>query len=405
MDNITLAKEDIKYIWHPCTQMKIHEEFPIIPIKSGYGVYLEDFDGNKYIDAISSWWVNLFGHNNSYINGKVKEQLETLEHTIFAGFSHLQAINLAKRVTKLTNMDKVFFADNGSSSVEIAIKLAFHYYKNSGEIRPYILSLQNSYHGETIGALSVSDLGLYRDIYEPILIKNIVSPIDIDKFEEILKTNHHKINSFIFEPFVQCAGGMQMYSEEFLYSAKELCKKYNILMIADEIAVGFGRTGKMFATDFADIMLLSKGLTGGYMPLALVLMKNYIYDSFYCEYGKGRDFLHSHSYTANPIACSAANAVLDIFENDNIIEKNRDLIEYISTKLSNIQSNKIKNIRQKGMICAMDIENLNSFEFRKKASDMGVILRPLGNVVYIMPPYVTSKSEIDTIFEVIETLC
>jgi len=416
MKNSEIMQKDLQYNWHPCTQMKDHEFLPIIPIKKGKGVYLEDFEGNRYIDAISSWWVNLFGHSNEYINSKIKSQLETLEHVIFAGFTHEGAVRLGERLCKLTGFDKVFYADNGSSAVEVALKMSFHYWKNKGEVRDLFFSLENSYHGETIGALSVGDVGLYKDTYKEILIKNIAIPIPKDKSEEetnkalknarvMFEKYHKKVSALIIEPLVQCAGYMKMHSPLFVKGLKELCEEFNIHMIADEIAVGFGRTGSMFACDQAgikpDFMCLSKGLTGGYLPLSVVLTTNDVYMAFYCDYTELKAFLHSHSYTANPLGIAAANATLDIFENENVIEKNKSKSKYIWESMQKfLDLPNVKEIRQTGMISAVEMidypwqerKGLKVYEYGLKN---GVLLRPLGNVIYFMPPYIIEKEEID----------
>jgi adenosylmethionine-8-amino-7-oxononanoate aminotransferase len=421
MKNSQIMQKDLLYNWHPCTQMKDHEFLPLIPIKKAKGVYLEDFEGNRYIDAISSWWVNLFGHSNEYINSKIKEQLEILEHVIFAGFTHEGAIKLGERICKLTGFDKVFYADNGSSAVEVAIKMSFHYWKNKGKVRPYFFSLQNSYHGETIGALSVGDVGLYKDTYKEILIKNITIPIPKDKSEEetnkalkkareVFEKYHKEVSALIIEPLVQCAGYMKMHSPLFVKGLKNLCEEFDVHLIADEIAVGFGRTGTMFACEQAnikpDFMCLSKGLTGGYLPLSLVLTTDEIYMAFYCDYEELKAFLHSHSYTANPIAIAAANATLDIFEKENVIEKNQEKSKYIWQKMQKFKELKnVKEIRQTGMISAVEMidypwqerKGLRVYEFGLK---YGVLLRPLGNVIYFMPPYVINYEEIDKMIDV-----
>ncbi|MEO1923699.1 MAG: adenosylmethionine--8-amino-7-oxononanoate transaminase [Nautiliaceae bacterium] len=421
MKNSEIIQKDLQYNWHPCTQMKDHEFLPMIPIKKGEGVYLYDFEENKYIDAISSWWVNLFGHKNPYINKKIKEQLEKLEHVIFAGFTHEGAVRLGERICSLTGFDKVFYADNGSSAVEVAIKMSFHYWKNKGKIKPLFFSLENSYHGETIGALSVGDVGLYKDTYKEILIKNVTIPIPEDKSEEkalqtlkkarkIFEEYHKEVSALIIEPLVQCAGYMKMHHPIFVKGLKKLCEEFEIHMIADEIAVGFGRTGTMFACEQAgikpDFMTLSKGLTGGYLPLSLVLTTNEIYSAFYCDYEEMKAFLHSHSYTANPIAIAAANATLDIFENEPVIENNEKKASYI---WKNIQKFKelpnVKNIRQTGMITAIEMidypwrerRGLKVYEYGLKN---GVLLRPLGNVIYFMPPYIINYDEIDKMIQV-----
>ena len=414
-------QKDLQFNWHPCTQMKDHEFLPLIPIKKAKGIYLEDFEGNRYIDAISSWWVNLFGHSNRYINKKVKKQLKKLEHIIFAGFTHKGAIKLSKRLSKLTNMDKVFYADNGSSAVEIALKMAYHYYLNKGEKRELFFSLKNSYHGETLGALSVGDVELYKDTYKPLLIKSIQLPIPKDKTdkeakkalkecEEFFREYHKQVSSLIIEPLVQCAGYMKMHSPLFVKGLRELCDKYDIKLILDEIAVGFGRTGSMFAYEQAgikgDFLCLSKGLTGGYMPLSVVLTTNEIYREFYCDYKELKAFLHSHSYTANPLAISSANAVLDIFEKKDIIKKNKKKSKYIWNRVQKFKQLKnVKEIRQTGMITAIEMidypfEKRAGLEVYKYGLKNGVLLRPLGNVIYFMPPYIIKYKEIDKMIEV-----
>jgi adenosylmethionine-8-amino-7-oxononanoate aminotransferase len=430
MTNTNLVDIDLQYIWHPCTQMKDHESLPLIPIKYGKGVYLYDFEGNRYIDAISSWWVNLFGHSNEYINSKIKEQLNQLEHVILAGFTHKPAIDLAQKLVNLTpkGLDKLFFADNGSSAVEIALKMSYHYFKNKNIYKDTFLSLTNSYHGETLGALSVGDVTLYKDTYKPLLIKNIQTPVPKDKtinsankalniLEDILKKEHKKISAFIIEPLIQGAGSMHMYHPAYIKGARELTKKYDIHLIADEIMTGFGRTGTMFGVQQAnitpDFMTLSKGLTGGYLPLSVVLTTNEIYNAFYCDYKEHKAFLHSHSYTGNPLACSAALATLDIFENEDIINSNKIKSDYIAKSLEKLKKlNRVKNIRQTGMISAFDIdgniEDRIGLQVYKYGLQQGVLLRPLGNTIYFMPPYIITNQEIDkminTAYEAVEKL-
>ncbi|HIE35375.1 MAG TPA: adenosylmethionine--8-amino-7-oxononanoate transaminase [Campylobacterales bacterium] len=431
MTNSELTKRDLRHIWHPCTQMKDHEILPLIPIKKGKGIYLYDFDGNRYIDAISSWWVNLFGHSNEKINQKIKEQLDQLEHVIFAGFTHEPIVKLSENLVEITpkGLNRCFYADNGSSAVEVALKMSFHYHKNSGKIKPFFVSLKNSYHGETIGALSVGDVELYKDTYKEILIKTIQSDVPKDMSEEAAKEAaeslekifieyHEKISAFIVEPLIQCAGYMHMYHPLFLRLSYNLCKKYGIHFIADEIAVGFGRTGVMFACEKAniapDFLCLSKGLTGGYLPLSVVLTTDEIYFKFYCDYNDYKAFLHSHSYTGNPLACSAANATLEIFKEEKIIEKNREKISYINKKLEKFKELKnVKEVRQTGMVAAIELMGydpkqrvgLKVYQYGLKN---GVLLRPLGYVVYFMPPYIINFEEIDkmmdTAFEGIKSL-
>ncbi|ACZ12443.1 adenosylmethionine--8-amino-7-oxononanoate transaminase [Sulfurospirillum deleyianum] len=418
-----LIEEDLKYIWHPCTQMKDHETLPLVPIKKGEGVYLYDFEDNAYIDGVSSWWVNLFGHCHPYINQKVKEQIDTLEHVIFAGFTHEPIIQLSQRLCALApkGLQKCFYADNGSSAIEVALKMSFQYHKNRGEKRPFFVSLSNSYHGETIGALAIGDVKLYKEIFEDILLQTLQAPVPKDQSEEaareaalglekVFQAYEGKVAAFIIEPLVQCAGGMHMYHPLYITLARKLCDSYDIHLIADEIAVGFGRTGKMFACEYAgvspDFMTLSKGLTGGYLPLSVVLTTQKVYEAFYGDYVEFKAFLHSHSYTGNPLACSAANATLDIFEQESILEKNEEKIAFIAEQLERFKAlPNVQTIRQTGMIAAVELKeypidfrvNLKIFEYAMKK---GVILRPLGNIVYFMPPYVITCKEIERMMDV-----
>lgn len=425
MNNIQMAQRDLKVLWHPCTQMKDHETLPMTPIAKGEGVYLEDFEGNRYIDAISSWWVNLFGHANPYINQKIKEQLETLEHVILAGFTHEGVVRLSERLIELSpeGLTRCFYADNGSSAIEVALKMSYHFHRNRGEERPLFVSLSESYHGETLGALAVGDVALYKETYEPLLIRSIQTPTPRDQsveaaleaaeaFAALLRERGREISALIVEPLVQCAGGMKMYHPRFLIEAKRLCEEHGIHFIADEIAVGFGRTGTLFACEQAgitpDFMALSKGLTGGYLPLSVVLMTDDVYDAFYCDYDPLRSFLHSHSYTGNALACAAANATLDIFQTEDVIEKNRCLIELIAKELKRFERFKqVREVRQCGMIAAIELKGFDPKErvglkIHQFCLDRGVLIRPLGGVIYIMAPYVITESEMIRVFDAIE---
>lgn len=421
--NTKMMQRDLEVIWHPCTQMKDHETLPLVPIKSGKGVYLYDFDGNAYIDAVSSWWVNIFGHANESINNKVKAQIDTLEHVLLAGFTHEPAIELAHKLVNITPKDlaKVFYVDNGSSAVEAALKMSYHYHLNRGKRKALFLSLTNSYHGETIGALSVGDVQLYKETYEPLLIANMQVPVPKDQsinaanealaaLEETLKERSDEIAAFIIEPLIQGAGGMHMYHPSYLVGARDLTQKYDVHLIADEIMTGFGRTGKMFACDHAEIspdfMTLSKGLTGGYLPLSVVMTTNDVYQAFYCDYNEHKAFLHSHSYTGNPLACAAALATMEIFEQNDILGENEKKSSYIKEKLEKFSSlSNVKEIRQQGMVTAIELEGYESTEriglkVYEYALAQGVLLRPLGHVIYFMPPYVISYEEIDKMIEV-----
>ena len=421
--NAMMMQRDLEVIWHPCTQMKDHETLPLIPIRSGKGVYLYDFEGNSYIDAVSSWWVNLFGHANTQINAKIKAQLDTLEHVLLAGFTHEPAVELAHKLVNITPEDlrKVFYVDNGSSAVEAALKMSYHYHLNSGKRKPVFLSLTNSYHGETIGALSVGDVALYKETYEPLLISNmqVAVPKDqsraaaveaLDLLEQVLMERSDEIAALILEPLIQGAGGMHMYHPDYLTGARVLTQKYDVHLIADEIMTGFGRTGKMFAFDHTDVspdfMTLSKGLTGGYLPLSVVMTTNDVYSAFYCDYNEYKAFLHSHSYTGNPLACAAALATLDIFEQNDVLAENEKKAVYIKERLKRFESlPNVKEVRQQGMVAAIELQGYDireriGLKLYEYALTQGVLLRPLGHIIYFMPPYIITYDEIDRMMDV-----
>lgn len=438
-DLSSLQAKDLQYIWHPCSQMKDYETFPPIVIKKGEGVFLEDMDGKKYLDAVSSWWVNLFGHANQRINEALYKQANKLEHVIFANFSHEAAIELAERILKVVpkGLSKVFFGDNGSSAVEIALKLSFQYHQQIGlEKKTKFIALSDAYHGETLGALSVGDLDLYSKIYKPLLLdvlrvegpncyrckysqqRDTCEAQCFEQMEKMVKERHEEISAVIIEPVVQCAAGMKIYSPEYLRKLKKLCQEHSINLIADEIAVGFGRTGEMFACNHAgitpDIMCLSKGLTAGYLPMALTLMTEEIYNAFYDDYSTLKAFLHSHSYSGNALGCAVAVETLRIFEEENIIQKNKVksqmLKEKLTTQLKGIPQ--IGEIRQIGMIGAIELvkdqktkagfawQERVGYQIYKIALSKGVLLRPLGNIIYFMPPYVITEDEIDLMIKV-----
>ncbi|MCE3038394.1 adenosylmethionine--8-amino-7-oxononanoate transaminase [Helicobacter anatolicus] len=418
-----LAQEDLKYIWHPCTQMQDHESIPLIPIKRGEGVYLYDFENRSYIDGISSWWVNIFGHCNPYISQKLKDQVENLEHVLLAGFTHKPVIELSKRLCELlpNPLNKCFYADNGSSAIEVALKMSFHKAQIEGKRKTKFLSLRNAYHGETLGALSVGNVDLYKKIYAPLLLDCIEVDVpngdeyekEIIAFKEVVTRNHQNICAFILEPLVQCAGNMNMYSKKFVKEAVEFARSYDIEIIFDEIAVGFGRTGSLFALEqcevIPDYLCLSKGITGGFLPLAVVVTTDEIYQSFYAPYKQiHKAFLHSHSYTGNPLACACANAVLDIFEKENVVEKNKELSLYIQGRLNKLSDFKnVENIRHCGMIFAFDLRVKKyrvGLSFFQEVLKEGVLLRPLGNTIYFMPPYVITRDQVDKVFDSVEKI-
>ena len=421
--NSEIMRRDLDVIWHPCTQMKDHETLPLIPIKSGKGIYLYDFDGNKYIDAVSSWWVNIFGHCNEDINSRIKSQLDTLEHVLLAGFTHEPAVELAHKLVKLTppELKKVFYVDNGSSAVEAALKMSYHYHLNQGKCKPVFLSLTNSYHGETIGALSVGDVALYKETYAPLLIQNMQVPVPKDQsidaakeallvLERVLKENSAEIAALIVEPLIQGAGGMHMYHPYYLAGARRLTKEYDVHLIADEIMTGFGRTGQMFACEHAkispDFMTLSKALTGGYLALSVVMTTEDIYQAFYCDYNEHKAFLHSHSYTGNPLACAAALATLEIFEENDILGENEKKSKYIMSSIKKFELlDNVKEVRQQGMVTAIELKGYTSEEriglkIYEYALTQGVLLRPLGHIIYFMPPYIITYEEIDKMIAV-----
>ena len=431
--NQALMNRDLEVLWHPCTQMKDHPALPIIPIRRGEGVWLEDFDGNRYIDAVSSWWVNLFGHANPRINAAVRDQLDKLEHVILAGFSHEPVIDLAEKLVALTppGLSRVFFADNGSSGIEVALKMSFHYWQNLGQTRKRrFVTLGNSYHGETLAALAVGDVDLYKSTYKPLLMEVLTAPSpdcfhraageseesysrrQFEGMKKILAEHHEEICAVIVEPLVQCAGNMRMYHPVYLKLLREACNRYGVHLIADEIAVGFGRTGTLFACEQAgicpDFMALSKGLTGGYLPLCAVLTTDSIYQMFYDDYDTLRAFLHSHSYTGNPLACAAANATLEIFAEDNVIEANRALAAHMAQALAPLADHPhVAEVRQTGMIAAVEMvrdkASRTPYDWRERrglrvyrhALGRQALLRPLGSVTYFMPPYVITPDQID----------
>ncbi|HKQ30585.1 MAG TPA: adenosylmethionine--8-amino-7-oxononanoate transaminase [Burkholderiales bacterium] len=433
-----LAQQGSAPLWHPCTQMHDHEQHPPIRIRRGRGVWLEDGGGKRYLDAISSWWVNLFGHANPRINAAVAAQLNEIEHVILAGFTHEPVAQLSQRLTALapTGLAHCFYASDGSSAVEIALKMSFHYWHNRGEERRHrYINLTNSYHGETLGALAAGDVELYKRTYEPLLLKPITvrSPDCYDRgadesweehsvrlfadMEQALKQHAHEVCAVIVEPLVQCAGSMRMYHPRYLSLLRAACDRYGVHLIADEIAVGFGRTGTLFACEQAhvtpDFLCLGKGLTGGYLPLSVCMTTADVYRAFYAEHRAQRAFLHSHSYTGNPLACAAALATLDIFRDDDVIARNRALAAHMSTAVPRLRDHPhVAQVRQTGMILAIEMvkdkKTREPFAWQERrgrrvalhALERGVLLRPIGDVVYFMPPYVITPQEIDLLAEV-----
>jgi len=437
--NASWRQRDLAHVWHPCTQMKDHDALvPMIPIRSATGPWLTDFAGQRYLDAISSWWVNLFGHANPRINAAVRAQLDSLEHVILAGFTHEPVVRLSEALTALApqGLNRCFYADNGSSAVEVAMKMSFHYWRNVGHTtKRRFVTLSGSYHGETLGALAVGNVELYKEVYKPLLMEvlTVDSPDAFNreagmseadwarrqfaKMESVLAEHAHEIAAVIIEPLVQCATGMRMYDPLYLELLREACDRHQVHLIADEIAVGFGRTGTLFACEQAgirpDLMCLSKGLTGGYLPLSVVLTTDSIYTAFYDEYEKLNAFLHSHSYTGNALACAAALATLEIFRDEPVLERNRALARHFAAAVAPFADHPhVAGVRQRGMITAFDMvrdrtsrepypwQERRGLRVYRHALTRGVLLRPIGNVVYFMPPYVIEPEHIDLMVEV-----
>ncbi len=429
---------DLAVLWHPCTQMREHLVdgapgeggiLPLLPIARGEGPWLVGRDGRRYLDAISSWWTNLFGHAEPRIAAAIARQAATLEHVILAGCSHAPAVELAERLLALAPREagraplaKVFYADNGSAGVEVALKMAFHWFRNRGEMkRTRFVSLENGYHGETLGALAVGDIPLYRRVYAPLLAEALFAPSPdaylgeagetpeqrarqaAEGLRAVLERHAGEVCALILEPRVQCAGGMRMHDPLYLRLARELCDAHGVFLIADEIAAGFGRTGTLFACEQAgiqpDLLCLSKGLTGGALPLAAVLATQSIYEGF-LDASRERAFLHSHSYTGNPLACAAALASLDIFASDDIIGRNRATAARMAELARPIASHRhVADVRQAGLIVAFELTQDGKrhapfdaagrvgLRAYRSALARGVLLRPLGDVLYWMPPY------------------
>lgn len=423
MLNQELLARSLAAVWHPCTQMKRHETLPLVPISRGSGVWLYDQEDKRYLDAVSSWWVNLFGHSNPRINAAITDQLGRLEHVMLAGFTHEPVVQLSERLAQLApdGLGHCFYASDGASAVEIALKMSAHYWRNSGKAeKSQFISLQNSYHGETLGALSVTDVALFKDAYGPLLKQNatVLNPDSrraaigesahdyalrcAAELETHLQQHHHQLAAFIIEPLVQGAAGMSMYHPVYLSRACELCEEYGVHLIADEIAVGMGRTGTMFACEQGEItpdfLCLSKGITGGYLPLSVVMTTDKVYRAFYAD-DTARGFLHSHSYTGNTLACRAALATLDIFAADDVLNTNRIKSAYLNRISSSLRDHpKVKNFRNRGMIWAFEVESPHA-DFAQRCFALAlqheILLRPMGNTVYFMPPYVISETEMD----------
>jgi len=429
---------DLAAVWHPCTQMREHPDVqPLLPIERGEGAWLVESGGRRILDSGSSWWTNLHGHAEPRIAEAIATQARTLEQVILAGCTHPRAVELAERLLGLAPREpgrapltKVFYADNGSAGVEVALKMAFQWFQNRGDAprRTRFVALQNGYHGETLGALAVGDIPLYRRVYAPLLCESVFAPSPdaylardglsaagqaeeaADALAQLLDAHAGEICALILEPLIQCAGGMRMHDPVYLKRVRELCDAHGIFLIADEIAVGFGRTGTLFACEQAgiqpDLLCLSKGLTGGFLPLSTVLATQALYDGF-LDASRERAFLHSHSYTGNPLACAAALASLDIFETDDVLARNRGTAGKMAALAAQVGAHRhVADTRQTGMVVAFELtrdgDRRTPFDpalrvglrAYRHAVERGVLLRPLGDILYWMPPYCIDDAQL-----------
>jgi adenosylmethionine-8-amino-7-oxononanoate aminotransferase len=428
----TWNERSLRSVWHPCTQMQHHEGVPLIALSHGRGAWLYDQEGRRYLDAISSWWVNLFGHANPRINAALKDQLDRLEHAMLAGFTHEPVVRLSERLSQLTDgvLGHCFYASDGASAVEIALKMSFHAWRNAGlNDKQEFVCVKGGYHGETIGALAVTDVPLFKDAYGPLLrAAHVVASPDARgalegetaqdvarraarDVERLFAERGKHIAAIIIEPLVQCATGMAMHDPLYLCLVRALCDHYQVHLILDEIAVGCGRSGTFFACEQAtvdgkiawpDFLCLSKGISGGYLPLSLVMTKDDIYQKFY-SIDVTRGFLHSHSYTGNPLACRAALATLDIFIEDDVLRNNRVRAARLTQALAPLaQHEQVCHFRQRGMIWAFDAVQSDpaanatfSSRFAANAAAQELLLRPIGRTVYLMPPYILGDDDMD----------
>ncbi|MCM2359366.1 MAG: adenosylmethionine--8-amino-7-oxononanoate transaminase, partial [Geobacteraceae bacterium] len=439
MDTRTLQEYDRKYVWHPFTQMREWENDPPIVIERGEGSWLIDSDGNRWLDGVGSIWTNVHGHCRREINEAVKAQVDRLEHSTLLGLANDQAVLLAKRLVEIApaGLCKVFYSDNGSTAVEIGVKMAFQYWQHLG--RPEknrFISFKNAYHGDTIGAVSVGGIDLFHGVFRPLLFPTIQAPspycyrcelapgkdcktcgmLCLKELERLLAEHAHETAGLVIEPLVQGAGGMIVQPEGFVRRVRELCDRYDVLMIADEVAVGFGRTGAMFACQregvTPDIMALSKGITAGYLPLAATLTSQRVYDAFLGEYRELKTFFHGHTFTGNPIACAAALASLELFEAERLLEALPEKIAFLAERLQRISLlPQVGEARQSGMIGGIELvrdketrepypwEERVGIRVCREARRHGLFLRPLGNVIVVFPPLSISLEELATLMD------
>jgi adenosylmethionine-8-amino-7-oxononanoate aminotransferase len=418
MNKKSLSERDLQSVWHPFTSQLNME--PPVAIVRGDGTLLFDEDGKAYIDAIASWWVNVHGHSHPYIALKIMEQLQTLEHAIFSGFTHEPAVRLAERLLEFfPALHKVFYSDDGSTSVEVALKMAFQYWHNSGKPRTKIIAFENAYHGDTFGSMSVGARNVFSQAFDKMLFEVIHIPVPVignekKSVDAMRAALTDEVAAFIFEPLVQGAGGMIMYSQDALDELLHLAKENNVLTIADEVMTGFGRTGKMFAIDHCrnkpEIVCLSKGLTGGFLPLGVTICSEEIHRAFLTS-DKTKTFFHGHSYTANPIACTAANASLDVFAQEKTMERVEVLSHRMKEAAERFRNHSaVKEARSFGTIFALEIKTPQATEYLNPLAEKvhsffierGIILRPLGNILYVLPPYCITEEELKKVMDAID---
>jgi adenosylmethionine-8-amino-7-oxononanoate aminotransferase len=443
MDTKTLQEYDRRYVWHPFTQMQEWERDEPLVIVRGEGSWLIDSDGNRWLDGVASMWTNVHGHCRREINGAIKAQVDLLEHSTQLGLANDQAALLAKRLVDISppGLGKVFYSDNGSTAMEVSIKMAFQYWQHlnkRGKTR--FISFNNAYHGDTVGCMSVGAIDIYHEVYRPLLFPAIHAPspycyrcaltterdctkcglLCLAELERLMTKHADEIAGLVIEPLVQGAGGMIVQPDGFVRRVRELCDKYGILMIADEVAVGFGRTGKMFACEregvTPDIMALSKGITAGYLPLAATLTTQKVYDAFLGRYNELKTFFHGHTFTGNPIACAAALASLDIFDKERLLDLLPSKITFLVERMQRIKSfSHVGDVRQVGMIGGIELvknkETAEPYPWEERigvrvcreAKKHGLFLRPLGNVIVIFPPLSISIDELRLLMDGIES--
>jgi len=439
-DKLSLLQKDKKYLWHPFTQMKEWVQDDQLIIERGDGIKLYDIDGNEYYDGVSSIWLNVHGHQKAELNEAIKDQLDKVAHSTMLGLANEPAIELAEKLVEITpkGLNKVFYSDSGSTAVEIGLKMAFQYWQQLEEdygSKDKFITLINAYHGDTVGSVSVGGIDLFHKIYKPLLFNSLKSPSPycyrcsfgeqegecnftcVKELEKIMKENHREVAALIIEPLVQGAGGMIVAPNGYLAKVRELCDKYNILMIADEVAVGFGRTGKLFACEHEavvpDIMAVAKGISGGYLPISATLTKDKIYDAFYDDYKTQKTFFHGHSYTGNPLAAAVSVANIELFEQGDLICNMQPKIKVVAEQLEKFKAlTHVGDIRQKGLMVGIELvkdkstkepydwEKRIGVEVCMKARERGMIIRPLGNVVVFMPPLCSTQNELIAMLDI-----